>query len=300
MKILVTGGAGGVGEYVTRELLKHGIPHTVLDLRPPAIMPDGVDFVRCDLMNLQETKDTLRGYDAVVHLAAIPNAFVDPPEHVMSVNMVTCYNVLEAVRENGVPRMVYAGSESSTGFGIHNVKLRPLYLPIDEAHPCRPHESYSFTKRFGEEMVENYARAYGFEAVTLRYCGVWMKRDVHWLVDLIEPCRRGELPADPWFGCYVAAQDVAQSVRLALQYQFAGEEADRHEAFYIMADTTFYPVPTLDVMKRVFGELPELRDPGYYAANPFAPPFDIRKAKQLLGYAPTRDWREIEQWEDQS
>ena len=246
MKILLTGGAGNVGGYVS-----------------------------------------------------IPNAFVDPPELVMSVNMVTCFNVLEAVRHNGIPRIVYAGSESSTGFGIHDVVLKPQYLPIDENHPLWPHESYSFTKRFGEEMVENYARAFGIEAISLRYCGVWMRQNRAEVMPFLEISRRGEVMPHPWFGCYVAGQDVAQAVRLATQYKFTGNEVIPFEAFFITSDKTFYAEPTLEAMKRIYGDVPEVRDPGYYDDNPFAPPFDIRKAQRLLGYAPKYDWRNIERWEEE-
>lgn len=297
MKILLTGGAGNVGTYVVWHLAHSGLSHTVVDKKEPGRLPEGVDFVPCDLMNLEDTIRNICGYDVVIHLAAIPNASIAPPEHVMAVNMVTCYNVLEAVRRNGIPRIVYAGSESSTGFGIHDVVLKPLYLPVDEEHPLWPHESYSFTKRFGEEMVENYARAYGIEALSLRYCGVWEKNNLAELTAMIAPFRRGEIAPAPWFGCYVAAQDVAQAVRLAVQYRFSDDEPFPFEAFFIMAGNTFYSEPTLEVMKRIYGDVPQVRDPMYYEENPCAPPFDIRKARRLLGYEPKCDCRHIEQWE---
>jgi nucleoside-diphosphate-sugar epimerase len=299
MRLLLTGGSGNVGGYVSRELLKYKISHTITDLRAPSESAPGVTFVACDLMNLAQTREVVSDYDVVLHLAAIPNAFQDPPEHVMAVNMVTCYNVLEAVRHNGIKRIVYAGSESSTGFGIHDVVLKPQYLPIDEAHPLWPHESYSFTKRFGEEMAENYARAFGIEVISLRYCGVWMRQNLAEVTSILETPRRGEAVQHPWFGCYVAAQDVAQAVRLAAQYQFSGNESIPFEAFFITADKTFYAEPTLEAMKRIYGELPEVRDPEYYRLNPNAPAFDIRKAQRLLGYAPKKDWRTIEGWEEE-
>ncbi len=297
MKILVTGGAGGVGAYVVREFIANGFAPTVLDTKECQHLPEDVTYVSCDLMNLEQTIAAIRDYDVVVHLAAIPSAFFDPPEYVMAVNMVTCFNVLEAVRRNKIPRIVYAGSESSTGFGIHDVKLKPLYLPIDEAHPLWPHESYSFTKCFGEEMAENYARAHGVEVISLRYCGVWMRNNMKELTAMIAPFRRGEKAPEPWFGCYVSAWDVAQAVRLATQYCFSGEGTIPFESFYITAANTFYSEPTLDVMKRIYCTLPEVRDPGYYDSNPLAPAFDIRKAQRLLGYAPQYDCRKIEDWE---
>ena len=298
MKMLITGGAGNVGGYVIRELSAHGMDYTILDTCEPSTLPPGIGFIKCDLMNREAALEAIKAYDVVIHLAAIPNAFNDPPEHVMAVNMVTCFNVLEAVRINGIRRIIYAGSESSTGFGIHDVVLKPLYLPIDETHPLWPHESYSFTKRYGEDMVENYARAFGIEAISLRYCGVWMRCILDELRAILEPIKRGEGVSNPWFGCYVAAQDVAQAVRLAALYDFSGTGIP-FEAFFIMAETTFYDEPTLEVMKRIYGQLPELRDQDYYRANPLAPPFDIRKAQRLLGYKPRFHWCDIERWEDQ-
>ena len=114
---------------------------------------------------------------------------------------------------------------------------------------------------------------------------------------MVAPFKRGEKAAQPWFGSYVAGQDVAQAVRLAAQYHFNGGEEIPFEAFFITAANTFYAEPTLDVMKRIYGDPPEVRDPAYYANNPCASAFDIRKAQRLLGYAPRYDWREIEKWE---
>jgi len=296
MKILVTGGAGDIGGYVIREFLSHGLAPTVLDLRPPSEPDNRVEFVRCDLMNLEATLDLVRGYDVVVHLAAIPHPFNDPLDRVMAVNMVTCFNVLEAVRRSGIPRIVYGCSESSSGFGIHNVELRPLYLPIDEGHPCWPHESYSLTKRFGEEMVENYARAYGFEAISLRYCWVWLQRDLDAIRGVVEAGLHGQINPKEWFGCYVAPHDVAQAVRLAAGYAFPPDQDIAFEAFYLTAETTFLGEPTLDALSRRFDPLPEIRDPGYFESNPFAPPFDARKARRLLDFRPTKSWRTFDQW----
>jgi len=71
-------------------------------------------------MNLAATVDAMQGYDVVIHLAAVPHPHNDPPDRVMAVNMVTCFNALEAVHQNGIQRIVYGCSESSSGFGIHN------------------------------------------------------------------------------------------------------------------------------------------------------------------------------------
>jgi nucleoside-diphosphate-sugar epimerase len=248
-------------------------------------------------MSMDAAVNAIRGFDAVVHLAAIPHPFSDPAERVMAVNMVTTYNVLEAVRLNGIPRIIYGCSESSTGFGIHNTELKPVYLPIDEAHPCWPHEVYSFTKRFGEVMVNNYTRAYGIESISLRYCWVWLERDAEAIRSIIQAGLRGERDPKSWFGCYVAPHDVAQAIRRSVSYGFPDGGSLPFEAFYICAGTTFFSDPTLDVLESHFDLLPELKDPGYFESQPFAPPFDCRKAEKMLGFDPTQDWRDFDSWE---
>ena len=297
MRILVTGGAGDIGTYAIRDLASHGHVPTILDLRSPPEVNADVGYVCCDLMNLESTLDLIRDCDVVVHLAAIPHPYNDPPDRVMAVNMVTCFNVLEAVRLNGIRRIVYGCSESSSGFGIHNVELRPDYLPIDEEHPCWPHETYSLTKRFGEEMVENYTRAYGIEGISLRYCWVWLERDADSVRSIVRAGLSGETNPKNWFGCFIAPHDVAQAIRLAAEYRFGDRASMPFEAFYLTADTTCLPVPTLEVLGRHYHPLPEIRDRAYFDSDLFAPPIDSRKARKLLGFQPTKDWRRYDAWE---
>lgn len=297
MRIVVTGGSGAIGRYVVRDLLAHGHTPVNVDARPAREHDERVRFVQCDLMDAQATAAAVRDCDAVAHLAAIPNPQNDPPERVLTVNMVTCFNVLEAARCNGIPRIVYACSESSSGFGIHNVELKPLYLPIDEAHPCWPHETYSLSKRFGEEMVENYAIAYGIQGIALRYCWVWTERDTSAVRGIVAAGLAGKPLDKPWFGAYIAPHDVAQAFRLAIEYQFPHEQAVPFEAFYLTAETTFLAEPSLDAFRRHFDPLPEIHDPDYFRANPYAPVLDTRKAKRLLGFRATKDWRTFDRWD---
>jgi UDP-glucose 4-epimerase len=307
MRVLVTGGSGAIGRYVVAELRRAGHEVTILDMRPPqngslALLGEGrgegnsVRFIPCDLTDYKATCTAVVDCDVVVHLAAIPNPANDPPERVLAVNTVSSFNVLEAVRLNHIRRVVYGCSDSSTGFGIHNVVLKPLYLPINEEHPCWPHETYSLSKRFGEEMLEWYVRAYAFEGIALRYMWVWTERDTEGVRQLVRRHLAGEWNADPWFGAYIAPHDVAQGVRQACDYRFPETSDLRFEPFYLSAAHTFYPVPTLEVLRRIYTTLPDLSDVTYFAADPYASVFDTRKAQRLLGYRATRDWRQFDSW----
>ncbi len=292
MRVAVTGGCGNIGRRTIRELNGAGIDTICLDI---VSREDVGPSIRADLCDGAATRRALQGADAVVHLAAIPHPYNDPPERVMGVNTMTSINVFEAVRELGIRRVVYACSESATGFGIHNVKLEPLYVPIDEEHPCWPHETYSLSKYFGERIGENYARAYALEVLSLRYTGVWFAEMEEHVEALLREKRAGRIPDDPWFGAYISVGDVARAILAALKYP--APESPFFEAFLLTAADTFYGVPTLEVLRRIYGETPPVKDPEYFADNPYASVFDIRKARRILGWKPLDRLEDMEDWD---
>lgn len=285
MKVLVTGGSGNVGGYVLAELRgQHDV--TVLDPKPSTRHPD-LPRLAVDLLDPAQVLAAVRGYDAVVHLAAIPNPYADPAGRVMAVNTASTLNLLEAMRANGVPRLVYACSESASGFGIHHVAHRPLYLPIDEKHPCWPHETYSLSKYFGEVMGQEYSRAYGIEVVSLRYGWVWF--------DWEKAERRKQLgqrqrDTGDWFNAYVFAQDVAQAFRLALAYRLDAKPP--FEAFYILAADAFDDIDSVKTIHALYPDAPPRIDAEYFRRDPHASFFDTTKAREKLGYRPQHSWRE--------
>lgn len=201
----------------------------------------------------------------------------------MQVNMVSTYNVLEAMRLNGIRKGIYAGSDSGTGFGIHHVVHTPLYLPIDTEHPCWPHESYSFTKYFGEVMAQEYARAYKMEMISVRFLWVWLERDRTAIRGIMERRKTGELSG---MCCYVMPQDVAQMIALALPYRPHGRDSCPFEVFFACARRTFAARPTLDLARTLWDPLPELRKPEYFENDPYASFYDLSKEYDLLGYNP--------------
>jgi len=286
MRVLITGGAGDIGAYVVGRL-KHAHDVTVLDVREPRVHRD-VRFVQVDLTDLEATVAVVRQADVVVHLAAIPHPFCEPHDRVMHVNTVSTFNVLEAMRRNGIARVVYGSSESATGFGIHNVEHRPLYVPIDEEHPCWPHEPYSLSKYFGEQICAEYARAYGIEAIALRYCWVWLARNGEQIPRAIAAAQREDARG---FFAFISPEDVAEAFGLSLAYRFPAGRPP-FEAFLLCAERTYAKAPTLELLRRMYGQaMPEVRKPQYFEANPHAPVFDITKAKRCLGFRPRSDWR---------
>lgn len=295
MRVAVTGGSGAIGTYVCDEFARAGHDVVSLDRVPPT---KAVGFSEVDFRDLAQTCAALTNFDQVVHLAAIPAPYSDPPVEVISVNTAINYTVFEALRLNKIPRVIYGCSDSSTGFGIHNVALKPLYVPLDEEHPLWPHETYSLSKHFGERMAETYAKAYGIEAISLRYNWVWVKRSRTLAAQAVADARAGNFSkAKAWLGGYITVRDVARACLAASKYQFPTNQETPYEAFFLTARNTSYALPTLDLLRAIYGDLPPIKDPSYFEQDPYASVFDLRKAERLLGWKPQDVWQDFERLE---
>ncbi|MCD6219437.1 NAD(P)-dependent oxidoreductase [Candidatus Calescamantes bacterium] len=291
MKVLITGGSGNIGFYVVNRL-RRKYEIAILDVKPSLYSPD-VPFLKVNLLNSEKVKEVVKGFDTVVHLAAIPNPFNDPDERVLSVNVISTYNLMEAVKENGIRRVVYGCSESASGFGIHNVRYRPAYIPIDEEHPSWPHESYSLSKYFGEIICKEYSRAYGIECISLRYPWVWLDtcRDA---IEKILSQKDKEIDEKDWFGTYIFPEDVAQGIELSLDFEIKDRDFP-FEVFYLTAEDNFYDMDSLELISKLFpNNPPYIKKSEYFSRNSRASLFDISKAKEKLGYNPEFTWRDFD------
>lgn len=295
MRVAVTGGSGAIGTYVCDEFARAGHDVVSLDRVPPT---KDVGFSEVDFRDLAQTCAALTNFDQVVHLAAIPDPYSDPAVEVISVNTAINYTVFEALRLNKIPRVIYGCSDSSTGFGIHNVALKPLYVPLDEEHPLWPHETYSLSKHFGERMAETYAKAYGIEAISLRYNWVWVKRSRGLAAQAVADARAGNFSkAKAWLGGYITVRDVARACLAASKYQFPSDQETPYEAFFLTARNTSYALPTLDLLRAIYDDLPPIKDPSYFEQDPYASVFDLRKAERLLDWKPQDVWQDFERLE---
>ncbi|MBI2842530.1 MAG: NAD(P)-dependent oxidoreductase [Armatimonadetes bacterium] len=288
MKAIVTGGSGHIGRVVVRYLASN---HEVINLDrvEPVDTPPGVEFRSADLLKLESAKSAIRDADAVVHLAAIPNPFNDPPERVLSVNVGITFNVIEAMVQNGIPRIVYGSSESASGFGVRTRDFKPLYLPIDEQHPSWPTESYGVSKVLCEEMLRSYSRTFGIEVVSLRYCWVWTEVFRDEIRAALESRRGG---GKDLFCTHVAPEDVGQACDLGLKMSFAGR-SPAYEMFYITAAETYADTDSLELVRDIYkDDPPPVRKPAYFADRPRTTLYDLTKAYQVLGYRPKLGWRD--------
>jgi UDP-glucose 4-epimerase len=271
--ILVTGGSGHLGSVIMRALAGSGRA-VAFDLKPPR---GDIPFIQGNVLSLADLEPAMKGVDALVHVAAIPNPRDKPPEVVFDTNVRGTWNAFHAAARAGVRTAVLISSECATGLCYQKGEFPPDYLPIDEAYKLRPTEVYGLSKQAAEAVAASFART-GMDVTVLRP------------LFILFPHNHGEIAAraDLWhrdLWGWVEPDDVAAAVRLALT-KVAG-----FEIFFIGAPNTLAPEPTLDLVRRRFGKAVEVRRPELYRENPKAALFDIAKAQRVLGYAPSADWR---------
>src|SRR5450759_4620492 len=121
MKLLVTGGAGYVGSVMTAQLIAAGHDTTVLDNLAKGhrqAVPEKAHFIECNLLDPVRLKQILRaGFDGVLHFAALSlvGESVGQPERYYRNNVVGTLNLLDAMREARVPRLVFSSTAAVYG-----------------------------------------------------------------------------------------------------------------------------------------------------------------------------------------
>ncbi len=167
MRVLVAGGAGYIGSHTAKALLRRGYEVVVFDNFSTGhreLVPGGT-IVEGDLMNKHEVLSALKEFpcDAVMHFASliqVGESFQNPHKY-YTANLVSTLNLLEAMQKAQIDRFIFSSSAAVYG--------NPDSVPITESHALRPENPYGQTKFFVETILNDYARAYGLEFISLRY-----------------------------------------------------------------------------------------------------------------------------------
>jgi nucleoside-diphosphate-sugar epimerase len=178
MNVLVTGGIGTVGKALLERLLHNGHTVRVVDRRTDFTGED-IDYRVGDITNYDEMRKVVRGCQAIIHLAAIANPMMVPPQEIFRVNVQGTYNVYEAAAAEGIRRVVQASSINAFGCFWGNRDIQPDYFPLDEAHPTATTDVYSFSKEVVEDIGDYYWRRKGISGVSMRFPGVWTQPRIH-------------------------------------------------------------------------------------------------------------------------
>jgi UDP-glucose 4-epimerase len=182
MNYFVTGGAGFIGSNLVDRLLADGHPVTVFDnfstgqraFLAEAAKNPGFRLIEGDLLEAPSLCRAMAGHDFVFHLAA--NADVRfgtrHPDRDLRQNTIATFNVLEAMRANGVRHIGF----SSTG----SVYGEPDVFPTPETAPFPIQTSlYAASKVAGEGLISAYAAGFGFQAYIFRFVSILGERYTH-------------------------------------------------------------------------------------------------------------------------
>ncbi|MEM7813567.1 MAG: NAD-dependent epimerase/dehydratase family protein [Candidatus Aenigmatarchaeota archaeon] len=195
MRVLVTGGAGFIGSHVADALLAKGHAVTVVDnliggkkeFIAQHFENPKFKFIQADLSDSAQLRTAMRGQEEVWHLAAKPDVRTyDARDFEKDVQITK--NVLKAVHESSVKRIVY--SSSSVVYG------EAKQIPTPEDAPLNPISKYGESKAVCEALISEHCHTYGTRAWIFRFANVIGKRGTHGvIVDFIKKLRKnpGEL-----------------------------------------------------------------------------------------------------------
>ena len=179
VKVLVTGGAGFIGSNLVEYLLKYGVGKVrVLDNLSTGHLSNikafvnhpNFEFIEGDIRDLETCLKACSGIDVVSHQAAlgsVPRSIKDPIA-TNEVNINGFLNMLIAVRDSGLKRIVYAASSSTYGDSKE--------LPKVEDRIGKPLSPYAVTKYVNELYADVFSRTYGIETIGLRYFNIFGPR----------------------------------------------------------------------------------------------------------------------------
>ena len=279
MRIAVTGGSGKLGRHVVRRLTEDG--HQVLNLDRAGTRSPGLVVV--DLRNYGQVLDVLlglddrhEGFDAVVHLGAIPAPGIIPDAATFENNMLSTYNVFQAARRAGIKKVVYASSETVLGLPFD---VDPPYIPVDEEYPARPESTYSLVKHLEEQMAVELTRwDPELSIVGLRFSNVMDVEDYEKF-----PSFDADANLRKWnLWGYIDGRDGAQAVARALENGTPG-----FEAFIIANADTVMSRSSASLAAEVFPGVKVVKELGEHETM-----LSIDKARRLLGFEPEHTWRD--------
>lgn len=294
--ILVTGGAGFIGSTVVRELLarKHRVRVVDNMSKPSSHVPEGVEFVRADLVDREATRQAMRGVRACINLAARIGGigyFHRLPATILSENNGIYSSTFEAAVEHKIERMIFVSSsmvfESAHTFPSREDEL--LKLPP-------PFTAYGFSKLVGEWYCRAFYDQYGLPYTICRpFNAIGPEEEAgdevgeaHVIPDLIKKVLSGQSPLEllgdgKQTRCFTHVRDIARGIVDALE----SDKAVNEDFNLGISDE----ITMLELARRIHEQIAPQRKfevkyvPGFSSDIRRRVP-DGTKAKRLIGWEP--------------
>jgi UDP-glucose 4-epimerase len=304
VKLLVTGGAGYIGSVVASQLVEAGHETVVLDNlskgHEPAV-PEGARLVEGDLLDGGFVEETLaEGFDGVLHFAALSlvGESMEEPERYYRNNVCGTLNLLEGMREAGVPRLVFSSTAAVYG--------EPEEVPIPETAPTVPTNPYGASKLAVDGLIWAVARARGLAATSLRYFNVAgssadgrFGEDHHpetHLIPLVLQAAAGTRASVKIFGTdyptrdgtavrdYIHVEDLGRAHLLALEAAQPGE----HRVYNLGNGAGFSVLEVVEAARRVTGRRIDAEEAPRRAGDPPALVASSGRIREELGWKPEK------------
>jgi len=194
MKYFITGGAGFIGSNLVDRLMENKknkiIVYDNLSSGKKEFIEKHIDkknfnFIEADLLDFEKLKFSMKGADIIFHLAAnsniplgIKNTYLD-----LKQNTLATYNVLEAMRINGIKKIVFTSSQ--TVYGETGTKT------VTEDFPTRPISLYGASKLACEALITAYSHLFDIQAWIFRFANIVGKRQTHGvIIDFINKLKK--------------------------------------------------------------------------------------------------------------
>jgi UDP-glucose 4-epimerase len=194
MKAFITGGAGFIGSHLVDSLLKNGHSVTVYDNLSSGdkkfiqhhLNQENFTFAQADLLDPKRVTKEIHDHDVVFHLAANPHVRLGEKQTDLDLNqgIVATYNILEAMRQNNIKKIVF--SSSSVVYGETDEPSLP-----ETYGPTLPISLYGAGKLGAEGLISAFCGTFDFQTWMYRFANIVGARGTHGvIVDFIEKLRK--------------------------------------------------------------------------------------------------------------
>lgn len=303
MRVLVTGGAGYIGSTAVEIMRAQGYEISILDdcsTGHADSIPAGVRFMQGSLLNRTEIADALTECDAVMHFAgkSLVGESVEKPDLYYSVNVDGSRNLLDEMHRKGVKKIVFSSSAATYG--------EPQAIPILETALTAPTNPYGATKLAIDQMISDETQIRKIAAVSLRYFNVagalksergWLPErhnpETHLIPNLLRSTSDNPVkifgsnwptPDGTCIRDYVHVVDLIDAHIKALESLVHGV----HEIFNLGSGDGYSVRELVAAASKAIGYAIPTIDSPRRAGDPAVLIADINKAKNKLGWTPTR------------
>ena len=266
-KILVTGGYGFIGSYVTKDLLTKGYEVLVADIMEDQKI-EGTQFIKCNLLSISDIKGVFENeFDSVIHLAGFSNLreAKNNPSRTIALNTLATTQILELSVEKGISKFIYASSayaNSSKG------------------------SFYGISKLASEKIIEEFHEKYNLSYNILRYGSVYseMASDNNYVYNLIKDAlETGEINHSSdgkELREYIHASDVS-----SLTIDVLENESFENQSFILTGLEQYSRLQLFEMIKEISAEPINIikayqKDENQYNLTPYS--FQASRAKKLI------------------